>query len=88
MALGMALWSDQADDEIIKRSLQELWKWSENTARDRGLLHPFIYMNYASNLQDVMGSVGAENLERMRGIKNRYDPENRFGKCWKGGFKL
>ncbi|KAJ6567050.1 hypothetical protein B0H19DRAFT_1139249 [Mycena capillaripes] len=88
VVLGMALWSDRADDEIIKAKVAEHWKWSEGTARDRGLLHPFIYMNYASNLQDVMGSVGAENLERMRGIKSLYDPENRFGKNWKGGFKL
>ncbi|KAJ7684271.1 hypothetical protein DFH06DRAFT_1312713 [Mycena polygramma] len=88
VVLGMTLWSDSADDDIIKENMQQLWRWSKSTARDRGLLHPFIYMNYASNLQDVMGSVGAENYRRMRDIKNKYDPENRFGKYWKGGFKL
>jgi FAD/FMN-containing dehydrogenase len=84
----MALWSDRADDETLKAKVHELWKWSESTARDRGLLHPFIYMNYASSLQDVMGSIGPKNLERMRAIKDQYDPGNRLGKCWKGGFKL
>jgi len=88
VALGMALWSDRVDDEILKEKVHEHWKWSESTARDRGLLHPFIYMNYASNLQDVMGGIGPENLGRMRLIKDRYDPQNRFGKYWKGGFKL
>ncbi|KAJ7829989.1 hypothetical protein B0H14DRAFT_2808295 [Mycena olivaceomarginata] len=88
VVLGMALWADRADDEILKAKVHELWKWSESTARDRGLLHPFIYMNYASSLQDVMGSIGPENLGRMQAIKDQYDPGNRLGKCWKGGFKL
>ncbi|KAJ7198654.1 hypothetical protein B0H12DRAFT_581025 [Mycena haematopus] len=88
VVLGMALWSDRTDDEILKAKVHELWKWSENTAEDRGLLHPFVYMNYASNLQDVMGSIGPENLARMRIIRDRYDPESRFSKYWKGGFKL
>ncbi|KAF8209364.1 hypothetical protein K438DRAFT_1666111 [Mycena galopus ATCC 62051] len=88
VVLGMALWSDRADDEILKAKTHELWKWSEDTARESRLLHPFIYMNYASSLQDVMGSIGPENLGRMRMIKDRYDPKNRFSKNWKGGFKL
>ncbi|KAJ7765654.1 hypothetical protein B0H16DRAFT_1413132 [Mycena metata] len=88
VALGMALWDDRADDEILKEKVHEHWKWSERTARERGLLHPFIYMNYASSLQDVMGGLGAENLAKMRKIKDQYDPEDRFGRYWKGGFKL
>ncbi|KAF7369247.1 Fad binding domain-containing protein [Mycena venus] len=88
VVLGLAQWSDRADDEILKEKVHEHWKWSESTARERSILHPFVYMNYASSLQDVMGSVGPENLARMRTIKDRYDPENRFGTNWKGGFKL
>ncbi|KAJ7119145.1 hypothetical protein C8R44DRAFT_878647 [Mycena epipterygia] len=88
MFLGSALWSDPADDEILKEKVHEHWRWSERTARDRGLLHPFIYMNYASDLQDVMASVGTENLRQMRRVKSLYDPDNRFAANWKGGFKL
>ncbi|KAF7359037.1 Fad binding domain-containing protein [Mycena sanguinolenta] len=88
VVLGMALWSDRSDDEILKTKIHELWRWSESTAVDRGLLHPFIYMNYASSLQDVMGSIGPENLGRMRLIRDQYDPESRFCRYWKGGFKL
>ncbi|KAJ7490895.1 hypothetical protein FB451DRAFT_627038 [Mycena latifolia] len=88
LLLGLAVWSDPADDEIIQEKMHELQRWAERTARDRGLLHPFIYMNYASDAQDVMGGVGAENLREMRRVKDLYDPENRFGAYWKGGFKL
>jgi hypothetical protein len=86
--LGSTLWSDPADSVLIKEKLSEYWMWSERTARDRRLLHRFIYMNYANAKQDVMGGPGAENLEVMRRIKNVYDSENRFGSNWKGGFKL
>ncbi|KAJ7068998.1 hypothetical protein B0H15DRAFT_138774 [Mycena belliarum] len=86
--LVSALWSEPADDGIIKEKMLELMEWVERTARARGLLHPFIYMNYASGQQDVMGGIGAENLQRMRRAKTLYDPENQFGKYWKGGFKL
>ncbi|KAJ7434670.1 hypothetical protein FB451DRAFT_1063217, partial [Mycena latifolia] len=86
--LGSAFWSDPADDEIIQEKVHELRRWAERTARDRGLLHPFIYMNYASDAQDVMGGVGTENLRKMRRVKSLYDPENRLGAYWKGGFKL
>ncbi|KAJ7041887.1 hypothetical protein C8F04DRAFT_110770 [Mycena alexandri] len=88
VALGMVLWDDRADDEILKEKVHEHWRWSERTARERGLLHPFIYMNYASSLQDVMGSLGVENQAKMRKIKYQYDPEDRFARYWKGGFKL
>ncbi|KAJ7041888.1 hypothetical protein C8F04DRAFT_1230037 [Mycena alexandri] len=88
VVLFMASWSDPADDEQLKEKTQEHCRYSEHTARERGLLHPFIYMNYASSVQDVMGSLGEETRARMRKIKNLYDPENRFGLYWKGGFKL
>ncbi|KAJ6606019.1 hypothetical protein DFH09DRAFT_1119069 [Mycena vulgaris] len=86
--LVSGLWSDPADDAIIKEKMHEHWSWAQHTARERNLLHPFIYMNYASELQDVMGSVGTENLRKMRSIKDLYDPHNGFGTLWKGGFKL
>ncbi|KAJ6630385.1 hypothetical protein B0H10DRAFT_984870 [Mycena sp. CBHHK59/15] len=88
MVLGSALWSDPGDDEILKAKIHEHMRWSEAAARERGLLHPFIYMNYACDIQDIMGSIGEKNLLEMRRIKKLYDPENMFGKYWKGGFKL
>ncbi|KAJ7490863.1 hypothetical protein FB451DRAFT_1166186 [Mycena latifolia] len=76
--LGTALWSE-ADDEIIQEKMHELRRWVERTARDRGLLHSFIYVNYASDARHVMGGVGTENLCKMWRVKDLCDPENRFG---------
>ncbi|KAJ7184636.1 hypothetical protein C8R46DRAFT_1186003 [Mycena filopes] len=88
LVLIMISWADQADDQILLEKAREHGRWSQDTARARGLLQPFIYMNYASSAQDVMGGIGAKNLAQMRKIKNLYDPENRFGRYWRGGFKL
>jgi hypothetical protein len=86
--LGSVAWSDPADDDAIKATFREYMEWSENTARERGLLTLFLYMNYAEGAQDVMGSMGEDNFGRMRDIRRAYDPHDHFRKHWKGGFKL
>lgn len=88
VVLGAVSWLDAADDEVLKSKFQEFYDWSENMARERGLLARFLYMNYALGTQDVIGSVGEDNLKRMREIQRAYDPDDVFGKYWKGGFKL
>lgn len=86
--LGSVSWLDPADDDAVKAAFNEYMEWSENFARERGLLSPFLYMNYAHGVQDVMGSIGKENVDRMRSIRRAYDPHDYFRKYWKGGFKL
>ncbi|KAJ6598665.1 hypothetical protein B0H10DRAFT_2085402 [Mycena sp. CBHHK59/15] len=88
LLLASLFWSDPADDAILIPKFQEFFEWTENEARQRGLLNRFLYMNYALGNQDVMGSVGEENLSRMRKIRDRYDPNDVFKKYWKGGYKL
>ncbi|KAJ6561273.1 hypothetical protein B0H10DRAFT_2240075 [Mycena sp. CBHHK59/15] len=85
---GLVFWNDAEDDAVLKSKVQEHLTWARQTASQRGLLNRFIYMNYALGTQDVMASVGNENLERIKRIKMRYDPQNLFGKYWVGGFKL
>lgn len=73
----------------MEGKMQELLLWAEDTARARGLLHPFIYMNYAGVNQDVMGrSVDPEDMENLLRIRETYDQDHVFEKLWKGGYKL
>lgn len=88
MLLGSVFWDDSKDDAIMKEKMAEHSSWIETTARKRGLLHSFIYMNYAAGSQNVYDGLGAGNREKMVEIKERYDPENVFGRYWRGGFKL
>lgn len=86
--LGTVFWADGKDDEVMSQKTHDLTILFESMARERDLLHPFIYMNYASGSQNVYGGLGEENYGKLKEVKNKYDPDNVFGRYWFGGFKL
>ncbi|KAJ6578865.1 hypothetical protein DFH09DRAFT_1449184 [Mycena vulgaris] len=88
LLLASLFWSDPADDVILIPKFREFFEWSENEARERGVLNRFVYMNYALGTQQVMESVGEDNLARLREVQGVYDPQGVFRKYWKGGYKL
>lgn len=47
---------------------------NEALARERGLNHPFSYINYGSQIQDPLAGYGAENLARLVEVSKKYDP--------------
>ena len=69
-ATFIATWEDPADDErrmaAARRFTELLTPWSTGAA----------YVNYASETDGQ--EYGSERLERLRELKRRYDPENRF----------
>lgn len=87
MVLISVFWTDPGDDVDMKGATQELLKWSTDTAKERGLFNRFIYMNYALNTQPVLESFGPENFDRMKEVKEKYDPRGLLN-VWKGGYKL
>lgn len=48
----------------------------------------WLYMNYADPGQKVLRSYGAENVEFMKKVAAKYDPEGVFQKLCPGGFKI
>lgn len=50
--------------------------------------YPFEYLNYAAPFQDPLGSYGAHNLQFLRDVAGRYDPDGFFREALPGGFKL
>lgn len=53
-----------------------------------GGLLDWLYLNYADQSQDVLAGYGAENIEFLKGVSAKYDPEAVFQKLCPGGFKL
>ena len=47
----------------------------------------FIYLNDAGDDQDPFAAIPAENLERMKSVREKYDPDFVFTELV-GGFKL
>ena len=49
---------------------------------------PWIYLNYADKSQDPLSSYGKENLQKLREVSKRYDPQQVFQRLCAGGFKI
>jgi hypothetical protein len=85
----MTSWPDPKHDTLMRKKTGELRKWAIATARVRGLLNDFVYMNYADDRQTVYGdSTGPENLRKLMTIRDKYDQNGVFSDLWHGGFKL
>lgn len=81
-------WSNEADDARILPAAESIINRFGAAARARHLDHPFLYQNYASRAQHVFGSYGTANLERLRAVSKKYDPERVWQKLQPGYFKL
>jgi hypothetical protein len=57
-------------------------------AKSKGADNPFIYLDYAYKTQDPLTGYGEKNLEHMRKVSAKYDPEGVFQTMVPGGFKL
>jgi FAD/FMN-containing dehydrogenase len=83
-------WDLAEDDEFIHATLKQILDTSETWAKELGVYHPFIYPNYAGPWQDIWRGYGEENVNELKKLQRRYDPERIFtkGGLASGGFKL
>ncbi|XXG95653.1 hypothetical protein Hte_001922 [Hypoxylon texense] len=82
------IWTLGSDDgEVLTRTSNTISR-IKALARERGLDHPFIYINYASQYQDPLAGYGAENMARLIGVSRKYDPDGVFQKLSTGYFKF
>jgi hypothetical protein len=59
----------------------------QREAERRGRVNGYLYMNYASQFQDVIASYG-ESTEKLKSIARKYDPTGVFQRLQPGYFKL
>lgn len=57
-------------------------------AKEIGCDNDYVYMNYASQYLDPLGSYGATNVAKMASISQKYDPAQVSQQLQPGGFKL
>ncbi|KAK6826153.1 FAD binding domain-containing protein [Apiospora arundinis] len=65
-----------------------IMKQIKQESRDLGVANDWVYMNYASQYQDVIASYGAENKAKLKRVAEEYDPRGVFQKLQPGYFKL
>ncbi|KAL8938075.1 MAG: hypothetical protein Q9216_004090 [Gyalolechia sp. 2 TL-2023] len=88
LALQTIQWTNAADDVLINRAARKIWQQADELALEMGLKRDWIYLNYAAEDQDPIGSYGEENVRRLREASKKYDPTGIFQRNVPGGFKL
>lgn len=81
-------WTDEKDDLRIMQANMNFVNRVSGRAREMGLDVPYLFMNYASQFQDVMHGYGQANLKKLRDVSRMYDPEGVFQGLQRGYFKL
>jgi Berberine and berberine like len=77
------------EDELVSTAGKRIVERSERAAKEMGLWHPYVYLNYADVSQDVFAGYGEKNYRRLREIQRKWDPEGVFGpRLQPGGFKV
>lgn len=82
------IWKQASDDEHIFSEVGGLVTELRELAREKGLLHRYIFTNYGFSKDDVIAGYGEESVSRLREASKKYDPEGVFQKSVPGGFKL
>ncbi|KAF2150193.1 FAD binding domain protein [Myriangium duriaei CBS 260.36] len=81
-------YSDANDAEAVYKAGSNTLSKIKSEAVSRGLQSDYLYMNYASQYQDVIASYGTANKQRLISIADKYDPTGLFQKLSPGFFKL
>ncbi|KAL1848947.1 hypothetical protein Daus18300_013405 [Diaporthe australafricana] len=81
-------WENEEDDKAIYRMISTVFERVRAAAVSEGVQNDYVYMNYASQFQDVIGSYGPENKATLKEIATKYDPTGVFQRLQPGYFKL
>jgi FAD/FMN-containing dehydrogenase len=81
-------WEDPELDKLVEDSSKEFINAVESMAEDQGLDNGFVYMNYAGIGQQVQKSYSEENQQRLKEAVDKWDPEGKLARLWRGYFKV
>ncbi|RYN17082.1 hypothetical protein AA0112_g12228 [Alternaria arborescens] len=81
-------WSRESDDPTVIAGIKAVLEQSVSAAKERGLYHPFKYMNYAAKDQNPVRSYGKENVEFLKRVREAYDADGVFTTLMPGGHKI
>ena len=81
-------WEDAAQDDMFHSWGMEYIAELDEFAKSVGADNSWIYLDYAYKTQDPLASYGEENLQKLRDVSKKYDPEGVFQTMVPGGFKV
>ncbi|KXS97001.1 hypothetical protein AC578_1885 [Pseudocercospora eumusae] len=84
----MPLWQEAVYDDEVYQAVQTWLDRVYEYINVNDVGYPFQYINYAAPFQDPLASYGAPNLQFMRNVAKKDDPDELFQRALPGGFKL
>jgi hypothetical protein len=81
-------WNASSDDDRVQKGVEEVLAASRAMASERGLLHRYIFTNYAYYKENLFQGYGEKSLAALRETSHKLDPKGLFQKAVPGGFKL
>ncbi|EAW17073.1 FAD-binding oxidoreductase [Aspergillus fischeri NRRL 181] len=81
-------WENADDDEKIVAWAKDFWDTVTAKAKKDGVFRDYVYMNYASQYQDVIAGYGTTNKAKLQSIAAKYDPKGIYQTLQPGYFKL
>ena len=81
-------WTEAADDGLVNETASKFIADVETLAREKGVYHRFVYLDYADKTQNPIDGYGEANKQRLQAVSKKYDPQGLFQKGVPGGFKL
>ena len=83
-----AQWEKAEDDVAMYAMITRVFRQIKKVAKEKKADSRYMYMNYASLYQDVLGGYGEEQRRVLRKVARRYDPSGVMQRLQPGGFKL
>ncbi|KAL5335968.1 hypothetical protein BJX70DRAFT_401024 [Aspergillus crustosus] len=81
-------WDDPADDNLFYSLAASARNTLDSYAKLSGNYIEYIYLNYADRTQNPLAGYGADNLDFLRSVAAKYDPQGVFQRLVPGGFKV
>lgn len=81
-------WPNPADDSKIEEFLTSVNAEISSKLESLGVTSPFLYLNDADAGQPVFEGYPKQNVERLKKIRARYDPDMIFTNLMPGGWKI
>ncbi|KAL7907982.1 hypothetical protein GGI35DRAFT_76225 [Trichoderma velutinum] len=86
--LFSGLWPNSSSSDSIYQKGRDTFAAIKTVAERKGALRKFEYLNYAGPHQSPLASYGADSLNFLRQVSQKYDPTGVFQHKVPGGFKL
>ncbi|SMQ49420.1 unnamed protein product [Zymoseptoria tritici ST99CH_3D7] len=87
-AILTTYWDDAADDDKVQTESERLIEEAQKMAKEAKVNIRALYLNYAAKWQDPIGGYGEDEVQFLKEMSTKYDPNGVFQKGIPGGYKV